>query len=130
MKNQFLTVILVVVLAGCSLLPSSFDGIEHSYLINIAELSSDTKVCDDKSRAVYTSQQITTHAQWVYRYGRSMDRNEKMATMEKDLLDMSRELSDRYGNGAVSVVYCRSKLINIHNAANAIISISSRRPRL
>lgn len=117
-------------LSGCALFPSSFDSIEHSYLVTINQLSADVTACDVTTQAIHTSQQIVAQARWLQRYGASLPRNEKMAQMEQDLVTMSSELADRYRGGQVSVVYCRSKLANIHRATEAIIDISGKRPRL
>jgi hypothetical protein len=121
---------ILLLLAGCALLPSGFDSIEHSYLVTINQLSADVKVCDDTAHAVMTSQQILTQARWVQRYGASLPRNSRLTEMEQNLVDMSQELWERYQRGGVSAVYCRSKLVNIHRATEAIIDISGQRPRL
>lgn len=117
-------------LAGCAILPSSFDGQEHARLVTINQLSADPKVCATRDLALITSLEITREADWVHRYGASLGNNQNMTRMHANLLAMSRELSERYGRGEVSVVYCRAKLDNIHKASQTMIGVSARRPRL
>lgn len=123
-------VILTVWLAGCAILPSSFDAQEHARIVSINQLSADNRVCGTRDLAAATAREITREADWLHRYGSSLGDNQNMTQMEKNLLDMSTELSDRYGRGEVSVVYCRSKLDNIHRATQTMIGVSARRPRL
>ena len=117
-------------LAGCAMLPSSFDAQEHARIVTINQLSADNRVCATRELAQTTSQEITREADWVHRYGASLGNNEKMTRMHANLLAMSRELSERYSRGEVSVVYCRAKLDNIHKATQTMIGVSARRPRL
>lgn len=128
MKSAWLITLLL--LSSCSWLPSSFDNMEHSYLVTLNQLSADARACDDPARAVYTSQQLLGQAQWLHRYGSSLPRNSQLMVMEQNLLNMSRELADRYHSGSVSPAYCRSKLDNIHRATETIIEVSGKRPRL
>lgn len=120
---------LVMSLQACALLPSSFDSQEHARLVTINQLSADNRVCATPALAAGISREITREADWVYRYGTSLADNQNMTQMERDLLAMSTELSDRYQKGEVSVVYCRSKLDNIHKATQTMIGVSARRPR-
>lgn len=120
----------VLNLGACSILPSSFDSQEHARLVTINQLSADNRVCGDRDLARNTSLEITREADWAHRYGASLGNNENMTQMHRNLLDMSRELSERYGRGEVSVVYCRAKLDNIHKATQTMIGVSARRPRL
>jgi len=121
---------LAISLQACALLPSSFDSQEHARLVTIGQLSADNRVCATPALAAGISREITREADWVYRYGASLADNDNMTRMERDLLAMSTELSDRYQKGEVSVVYCRSKLDNIHKATQTMIGVSARRPRL
>ena len=117
-------------LQACSILPSSFDSQEHARLVTINQLSADNRVCATRDLAQTTSLEITREADWVDRYCASLGNNENMTHMHANLLAMSRELSERYGRGEVSVVYCRAKLDNIHKATQTMIGVSARRPRL
>lgn len=121
---------LAVALAGCAIFPSSFDSQEHARLVTINQLSADTGVCATRDLALITSLEITREADWAHRYGASLGNNQNMTRMHANLLAMSRELSERYGRGEVSVIYCRAKLDNIHKASQTMIGVSARRPRL
>lgn len=117
-------------LAGCAILPSSFDAQEHARIVTINQLSADNRICNTRELAAATAREITREADWLHRYGASLGDNQNMTKMEANLLAMSTELSDRYNRGEVSVVYCRSKLDNIHRATQTMIGVSARRPRL
>jgi hypothetical protein len=126
--NSLIPVLLLLV-SGCALLPSSFDNMEHARLVTINQLSQDRGVCKDPVRASVAAAQITAQAQWLQRYGASLPRNSRMHAMEQDLVVMSQSLSDSYAKGPVSTVYCELKLANINKATEAVIDISAQRPR-
>ena len=125
-----LAVIFAVLLTGCALFPSMFDGQEHARLVDIHMASADDSVCRDRDTASRVATKMYQDAGWVWNYGQHLTNNEKMARMEQELLSMTKELYERYQKtDTVSQFYCKSKFENIHRATTTIIKVSARRPR-
>ncbi len=118
-------------IAGCALFPSAFDSQEHAKLVDIHVFSKDSSVCKDREIASTIAEILARDAEWVWHYGNTLPDNDKMAAMEKNLLYMTKEFSDRYKRPEpVSVLYCRSKFENIHQATDTMLKVSARRPRI
>lgn len=125
-----LTVILAVLLTGCALWPSIFDSQEHSRIVNIRVIATDDSVCNQRDTAATVAQQMYQDARWAWHYGQSLPDNEKMTAMEFELVNMTKELADRYNKAeSVSVFYCKNKFENIRRATDTVIKVSARRPR-
>lgn len=126
-----LALLCLLLLSGCGLLPSRFDGQEHAMIVNVHVISQDSGVCDSRDSAYLAAQTMYQDARWAWNYGRDLPNNDKMAAMTANLMAMTRELDDRYKKGdAVSATYCRLKFKNIHQATDTILKVSARRPRL
>ena len=125
-----LSLLATLTLTGCALFPSLFDSNEHAKIVNIHVMSIDDSVCNDRATASPVSQQMYQDARWVWHYGQYLSDNEKMTRMESELMQMTKELADRYAKPeAVSVYYCKNKFENIRRATDAMIKVSARRPR-
>ena len=116
-------------LSGCALWPSLFDSNEHARIVNIHVAALDDSVCAKRETAMPVAHQMYHDAQWVWHYGQHLRNNEKMTGMEFNLMQITKELNDRYVKGDVSTFYCKSKLENIRRATDTIIKVSARRPR-
>jgi len=126
-----LAVIFVVLLTGCAIFPSKFDAHEHARVVDIHVASADATVCQDRDLAARTAKSMHQDAVWVWNYGQYLTNNEKMTAMEQELVNMTKELTDRYAKAdTVSAFYCRSKFENIHRATTTMIKVSARRPRI
>lgn len=125
-----LLIMCVVLLTGCALFPSRFDPNEHARIVNIHVLSQDNSVCTNRDLAAAASHIMYQDARWAWHYGQHLPNNQKMTEMTKNLMEMTKELHDRYQKTEpVSAFYCRSKLENIHRATDRIVPTSARRPR-
>ena len=128
---SLLALLCLLLLSGCGLLPSRFDGQEHAMIVNVHVISQDDAVCNSRDSAYLAAQTMYQDARWAWNYGRDLPNNEKMAAMTANLMAITRELDDRYKKGdAVSATYCRLKFKNIHQATDTILKVSARRPRL
>ena len=122
--------LMILLLVGCSLFPSNFDGQEHAMIVNVHVISQDDAVCDRRDSASMAAQTMYQDARWAWNYGRDLPNNEKMAKMTENLMAMTRELDDRYKKtDPVSTAYCKLKFKNIHQATDTILKVSARRPR-
>jgi hypothetical protein len=128
MKKLLLT--FVVLLSGCALFPSPFDAQEHARIVTINVVSRDSSVCAKPERAQAVAETMYRDAEWAHAYGSTLSDNAPMAKMELELVNMTKELRDRYSHSEpVSNFYCKSKFENIHRATTTIIGVSARRPR-
>lgn len=128
---SLLIIIVLLSLSGCGLFPSRFDSQEHAMIVNVHVISQDDGVCNTPNSAYMAAQTMYQDARWAWNYGRDIPDNEKMTKMTENLMAMTRELDDRYKKGdPVSVVYCKLKFKNIHQATDTILKVSARRPRL
>ena len=128
---SLLALLCLLLLSGCGLLPSRFDSQEHAMIVNVHVISQDDAVCNTRDSAYLAAQTLYQDARWAWNYGRDLPNNEKMVTMTANLMAMTKELDDRYKKGdPVSAAYCRLKFRNIHQATDAILKASARRPRL
>jgi len=128
---SLLALLCLLLLSGCGLLPSRFDGQEHAMIVNVHVISQDDGVCNSRDSAYLAAQTMYQDARWAWNYGRDLPNNDKMATMTANLMAITRELDDRYKKGdSVSATYCRLKFKNIHQATDTILKVSARRPRL
>lgn len=131
MKKLLLALVLATLTTGCALFPSKFDPQEHARLVDIHVLSKDSAVCKKPEIAQAVAEIMFRDAEWVWYYGKVLPANEKMSAMEKNLMDMTKELNDRYKQSTpVSAIYCQLKFENIHKATDTIINVSARRPRI
>ena len=129
--RRYLGLVAVWSVAGCALLPSAFDNQEHAALVTLQQLSQDRTVCRDRPTATVVAAQLDTQAQWLVIYGSSLSSNQNLAEIESTVAAMSSELYARYlSQGAVSTLYCDTKLQNINNAAQQAVKVSGKRPRL
>ena len=125
-----LTILLAVMLTGCALWPSAFDSAEHARIVNIHVTAIDDAVCNSRERAAPVAQQMYQDARWAWHYGQSLVDNEKMTRMSFELMQITKELADRYESAAtVSTYYCKNKFENIRRATDTVIKVSARRPR-
>jgi len=130
MKARYLALLLTVAVTACAF-PSRFDNQEHARLVNIYVTSTDASVCSQPEQARVRSEQMYRDAVWVLSYGTTLPNNDPMINMEKNLLEITKELYDRYQKTEpVSAFYCRSKFENINRASDTIIKVSARRPRI
>lgn len=130
MKTKWVAVTLTTLIITACAFPSRFDEQEHARIVNIYVTSADNSVCTDSGQAKTLAQQMYRDAVWVASYGNSLPNNGPMIDMEKNLLEITKELHDRYQKPEpVSAFYCRSKFENIHRATDTIIKVSARRPR-
>lgn len=120
----------VIALSGCALFPSPFDAQEHARIVTINVASRDSSVCASPEKAQTVAESMYRDAEWAYHYGNTLSDNAPMARMELELMNMTKELRDRYSRTEpVSNFYCKSKFENIHRATTTIIGVSARRPR-
>jgi hypothetical protein len=124
-----LAILFVGLLAGCALWPSLFDTNEHARIVNIHVASLDNSVCAKRETAAPVAQQMYQDSLWVWHYGQTLRNNQAMISMELNLMQITKELNDRYAKGDVSVFYCKNKFENIQRATDTIIKVSARRPR-
>lgn len=125
-----LIILTAIFFSGCALFPSTFDSQEHAKLVHLHVFSKDSSVCKDREVAGTMAEILARDAEWVWHYGSTLPDNDKMAAMEKNLMDMTKEFSDRYKRSEpVSVLYCRNKFENIHQATDTMMKVSARRPR-
>ena len=125
-----LTVLLTVMLTGCALWPSAFDSQEHARIVNIHVAAIDDSVCNSRERAAPVAQQMFADARWAWHYGQSLVDNEKMTRMSFELMQITKELAERYAKSdTVSTYYCKNKFENIRRATDTVIKVSARRPR-
>jgi len=122
--------LLAILLTGCALFPSMFDANEHARIVNIHVAATDDSVCNRREAAAPVAQQMYQDARWVWHYGQHLSDNEKMTKMELELMQITKELADRYESTAtVSVFYCKNNFENILLATDIIMKVSARRPR-
>ena len=128
-NKLLITVFTAVTISACAF-PSRFDNQEHARLINIYVASADNSVCTNANLAQPIATQMYRDAVWAWNYGTTLPNNDPMINMEKNLVDITKELHERYQKTEpVSTFYCRSKFENIHRASEIIIKVSARRPR-
>ena len=131
MKRIVVYALLSVVLSSCALFPSTFDAQEHARIVDIYQASRDRSVCVNKDLAQSVADNMFRDADWLYTYGAPQPNNEKMANMERNLKDITKELADRYHKPEpVSRFYCEQKFENINRATKIMLEVSARRPRL
>lgn len=125
-----LTILLAVMLTGCALFPSMFDANEHARIVDIHVAAIDDSVCAKKETAAPVARQMYQDARWAWHYGQHLSDNENMTKMEFELMQITKELADRYDKtDTVSSFYCKNKFENIRRATDTIIKVSARRPR-
>lgn len=125
-----IALLFIILLTGCALFPSMFDANEHARIVNIHVAAIDDSVCAKKETAAPVAQQMYQDARWVWHYGQHLSDNEKMTKMEFELMQITKELADRYEKtDTVSTFYCKNKFENIRRATDTIIKVSARRPR-
>jgi hypothetical protein len=125
-----ITMLFILLLTGCALFPSMFDANEHARIVNIHVAAIDDSVCNRRESAAPVAQQMYQDARWAWHYGQHLSDNEKMTKMELELMQITKELADRYESTAtVSVLYCKNKFENIRRATDTIMKVSARRPR-
>jgi len=119
--------VVALMLAGCA---SVFDSNEHARLVTIHVAAVDDSVCSDRERAAPVARQMYHDSRWVWHYSQYLANNEDMTKMGFELMQITRELHDRYEKTpTVSAFYCRSKFENIRRASETIIKVSARRAR-
>lgn len=124
-------VLLSITLSACALFPSTFDAQEHARIVDIYQTSKNRSVCINRDLAQSTAENMARDAEWLYVYGAPQPNNEKMANMERNLRDITKELADRYYKPEpVSRFYCEQKFENINRATKIMLEVSARRPRL
>lgn len=129
-KRVLAVIAVTATVAGCALFPSQFDNQEHARLVNVHVASKDNSVCSRPDDARVVAELMYRESEWVWHYGQTLPDNSKMVAMESNLLEITRELRDRYQRpDPVSAFYCRSKFENIHRATSTMIAVSARRPR-
>jgi hypothetical protein len=129
MIKTLITVFTALAISACAF-PSRFDNQEHARIVNIYVTSSDNTMCGQPDQARLRAEQMYRDAVWALSYGTTLPNNAPMTVMEKNLVEITKELYDRYQKTEpVSAFYCRSKFDNIHRASETIIKVSARRPR-
>ena len=119
MHKLLLAFTAVVLLSGCSLLSNilsfdtaPFDGSEYEKISHLrTTIALDKGKCADSTFMKTASVDINNQAFELALYSQGLPWNQDEAQMEKELHQMTSELSKRYASvNSVSAIYCADKL--------------------
>ena len=118
-----------VLLSGCALFPSQFDGQEQNAIVDLVVMSR-PELCITPEMATH-AQAMNLRAEWLQVYSSSLPNNEKIQAMNTNMVEMTQDLARRYQGGATaSRFFCETRMKNINRAARTMLDVSGRRPRL
>jgi len=118
MKNITLTIILLVFLSGCSLLPSKFDNVEFGYLSELRAVSTLEESCnqDHIDKMKFLGSVLEVYSKNTL--------NENITKIYAEINSLATELAERENP---SNVYCRLKRENIAVASDNALEIFGKR---
>jgi hypothetical protein len=117
-----------VLLSGCALWPSQFDGQEQNAIVDLVVMSR-PELCVTPEISTH-AHAINLRAEWLQVYSSSLPNNEKVQAMNTNMVEMTQDLARRYQGGATaSRFFCESRMKNINKAARTMLDVSGRRPR-
>ena len=115
-------------LTGCALFPSQFDAQEQNAIVDLVVMSRH-ELCNTPEISTH-AQAINLRAEWLEVYSSSLPNNEKIQSMNTNMVAMTRDLAKRYqGGAAASRFFCETRMKNINQAARTMLDVSGRRPR-
>ena len=126
--KSFSAVVAGLLLTGCALFPSQFDAQEQNAIVDLVVMSR-FELCRTPEIATH-AQAINLRAEWLQVYSSSVPNNEKIQTMNNNMVTMTQDLAKRYqGDAAASRFFCETRMKNINQAARTMLDVSGRRPR-
>ena len=126
--KSFSAVVAGLLLTGCALFPSQFDAQEQNAIVDLVVMSR-FELCRTPEIATH-AQAINLRAEWLQVYSSSVPNNEKIQTMNNNMVTMTQDLAKRYqGDAVASRFFCETRMKNINQAARTMLDVSGRRPR-
>jgi hypothetical protein len=134
MKKIIVSLLALSMLSGCAIidayLMTKFDSAEYGLITTIrSEAQQFKSQCDNAQVSKENAVKLSNNTRTFELYSENIPRNENGYKASKSLNEIAQGLTFRYGNGPVSVAFCKIKFESIENSATVIQHTLGNRPR-